>query len=105
MLEIAELLVEMARQQQRRVVEFALGDLERPLAELQGEVAGSEHDRDHEAGGAQDQPLDRAELDPGLRGGDRPPPPPRDHAVRSAIRHFSLPPQRLVVRGHNPRGR
>ena len=48
MLEIAELLVEMARQQQRAVVEFALGDLERPLAELQGEVAGAERDRDHE---------------------------------------------------------
>jgi hypothetical protein len=33
MLQIAELLVEMARQQERRVVEFALGNLERPFAE------------------------------------------------------------------------
>ena len=41
MLEIAQLLVEMPRQQQRAVVEFALGDLERALAELQGEIAGT----------------------------------------------------------------
>ena len=36
MLEIAELLVEMARQQQRGVVELALGDLERALADTAG---------------------------------------------------------------------
>ena len=105
MLEIAELLVEMARQQQRGVVELALGDLERPFAELQGEVAGAEHDRDHEPGAAQDQPLDRAELQPRQRAGDRTPPPPNDHAVRSTRRHFSPPPQGLVVRGHKPKGR
>ena len=57
-----ELLVEMARQQQRRVVLFALGDLERALAELHGEVGGAERNRDHEGDAAQDQPLNRAEL-------------------------------------------
>jgi hypothetical protein len=96
MLEIAELLVEMARQQQRRVVEFALGNLECPLAKLQREIAGAEHDRDYEAGGAQDKPLDRADPHAGQRPGDRPPQPPRDHAVRCTIRHFPCPRRRLL---------
>ena len=47
-LEVEQLLVEMPRQQQRAVVEFALGDFQRPLAVLQGEIAGAERDRDHE---------------------------------------------------------
>jgi len=37
-LKIAELLVEMARQQQRRVVLFALGDFEGALTEFHREV-------------------------------------------------------------------
>ena len=73
MLEIAQLLVEMTGQQQRAVVELALGDLERPLAILQGEIAGPEHDRDHKHGGAQDEPLDRAQFHPRQRTGKCPP--------------------------------
>ncbi len=69
-LEIAELLVEMARQQQRGVVEFALGDFERPLAELQREIAGAEHDRDHHRRGAQNEPLHHAQAHPGQHAGD-----------------------------------
>jgi hypothetical protein len=64
MLQVAQLLVEMPRQQQRAVVEFALGDLQRALAELQGEIAGTQHDRHHESGGGNDQPLDRAQSHP-----------------------------------------
>jgi len=63
-LEIEQLLVEMPRQQERAVVEFAFGDHQRPLAVLHGEIAGAEHDRDHERRRTQDQPLDRAQPDP-----------------------------------------
>ncbi|MEH2498670.1 hypothetical protein V1294_005149 [Bradyrhizobium sp. AZCC 1678] len=42
------MLVEMPRQQQRAVVELALGDFQRPLAILHREIAGAEHDCDHE---------------------------------------------------------
>ena len=82
MLEIAELLVEMTRQQQRGVVQFALGDLERALAELQREIAGAEHDRDHDRRAAQDEPLDHAQTHPGQRAGYRPQHAPRDDALR-----------------------
>lgn len=82
MLEIAELLVEMTRQQQRRVVEFALGDLERAGAELLGEVGGAERDREDEPGGAQDEPLDRAQSCPPQRVDDRLPQVSRDEFVR-----------------------
>ena len=63
-LEVQQLLVEMPRQQQRAVVEFALGDFQRPLAILHGEIAGAEHDRDHEHRRTQDQPLDGTQPDP-----------------------------------------
>ena len=53
MLQVAQLLVEMPRQQQRAVVEFALGDLQRALAELQGEIAGTQHDRHHQSPAAE----------------------------------------------------
>ena len=105
MLEIAQLLVEMPRQQQRAVVEFALGDLKRALAELQGEITGAEHDRDHEARGGQNEPLDRAQSQPGQRVGDRSPHASRDDVFRWTALHFSLPPRVLLLRGHNPRGR
>ena len=59
-----QLLVEMPRQQQRAVVEFAFGDFQRPLAVLHGEIAGAEHDRDHERRRTQDQPLDGTQPDP-----------------------------------------
>ncbi len=70
-LEIDELLVEMARQQQRGIVLFALGHLERALAELHGEVGGAERNRDHERDAAQDEPLNRAEPEPGQHTADR----------------------------------
>ncbi len=63
-LEVQQLLVEMPRQQQRVVDEFAFGDFQRPLAVLHGEIAGAEHDRDHERRRTQDQPLDRTQPDP-----------------------------------------
>ena len=69
-LEIAELLVEMARQQQRGVVEFALGNVQRTLAELQREIAGAEHDRDHHRRGAQNEPLHHAQAHSGQHAGD-----------------------------------
>ena len=72
-LEIAQLLVEMTGQQQRAVAELALGHLERPLAILQGEIAGPEHDRDHQHDGAQDEPLDRAQFHSRKRTGKCPP--------------------------------
>ncbi|MHC2438587.1 hypothetical protein ACVMB0_005962 [Bradyrhizobium sp. USDA 4451] len=48
MLEVAELLVEMPRQQQRGVVELAFRYLQRAFAELQREVAGAKRDREHQ---------------------------------------------------------
>ena len=59
-LEIAELLVEMTRQQQRRVVQVAFRDLKRTFAELLGEIGGAKRNRHHQRDAAQDQPLDRA---------------------------------------------
>ena len=82
MLEIAELLVEMSRQQQRTVVQLALGDLEGALAELKHEVAGAERDRHHERCGAQDQPLDRPQSRGEHRACPERPPVLRDRAVR-----------------------
>ncbi len=82
MLEIAELLVEVTRQQQCGVVEFALGDLERARAELPSEVGGTERDRDDERGGAQDEPLDRAQPYQRQRADDRLPQAPRGEFVR-----------------------
>ncbi len=64
MLEVEQLLVEMPRQQQRAVVEFAFGDFQRPLAVLHGKIAGTERDRDHEHRRTQDQPLDCTQPDP-----------------------------------------
>ena len=60
MLEIGELLVEMTGQQQRAVGQLPLADLKRALAELQGEIAGAQRDRDDERGAAQNKPLNRA---------------------------------------------
>jgi hypothetical protein len=81
-LELAELLVEMSRQQQRAVVQLALGDLEGALAELKHEVAGAERDRHDERCGAQDQPLDRPKSRGEHRARPERPPALRDHAVR-----------------------
>ena len=50
----------------------ALGDFKGAFAELQREIAGSEHYRDHETGGAQNEPLDHAELHPRQRAGRNP---------------------------------
>ena len=82
MLKITELLVEMPRQQQRRIVEFALGNLERPGTELPGEVGGTERNREDERSGAQDEPLDRAQPHPCQRADDRRPRLTRDQFVR-----------------------
>ena len=60
-LEIGELLVEMTRQQQRRVGEVAIGDLDGAFAVLQGEIGGAERDRQHQRGAAQHEPLDGAD--------------------------------------------
>jgi hypothetical protein len=59
-LKVGHLLVEMARQQQRAVVELAFGDLQRAIAELQDETGGAERDRDHQGNSAKNQPLNRA---------------------------------------------
>src|ERR1043166_5956636 len=82
MLEVQQLLVEMPRQQQRAVVEFALGDFQRPLAVLHGEIAGAEHDRDHKRRRTQDQPLDGAEPDPPRHDGAERRPAFRDDFLR-----------------------
>ena len=81
-LEIDQLLVEMARQQQRRIVLFALGDLKGPLAELYGQVAGTECDRNDKGCPAQDQPLDHARSHAQEQAGDRSPQAPRHQPVR-----------------------
>ena len=77
-----QLLVEMPRQQQRAVVEFAFGDFQRPLAVLHGEIAGAEHDRDHERRRTQDQPLDRAQPDPPRHAATEQRLAPRDDVLR-----------------------
>ena len=82
MLEVQQLLVEMPRQQQRAVVQFAFGDFQRPLAVLHGEIAGAQHDRDHERCRTQDQPLDGAQPDPPRHAGAEQRPPLRDHFLR-----------------------
>ena len=59
-LQIGQLLVEVPRQQQRGVGQFAFGDLDGAFAKLHGEIGGAERDRQHQRGAAHDQPLDRA---------------------------------------------
>ena len=60
-LEIGELLVEVARQQQRGIGEVAFGNVDGAFAVLQGEIGGAERDRQHERGAAQNEPLDGAD--------------------------------------------
>jgi hypothetical protein len=59
-LKVSHLLVEMARQQQRAVVELAFGGLQRAITVLQDDTGGAERDRDHEDNAAKNQPLNRA---------------------------------------------
>ena len=59
-LQIGQLLIEMARQQERGVGQVAFGNLDGALAVLQRKVGGTERNRQHQRGAAQDQPLDRA---------------------------------------------
>jgi len=82
MLEVAELLVEMPRQQQRGVVQVALGDLQRAFTELQGKIGRAERDRRHQRDAAQDQPLDRAHSAADQRICLRQQPARRERAVR-----------------------
>ena len=81
-LEVAELLVEMARQQKRGIAQFALGNLERAFAELQRQIGRAKRDRHHQRGAAQDQPLDRAHPGADQRGRFRQQPARRDGAAR-----------------------
>ncbi|GCC46534.1 hypothetical protein chiPu_0031012 [Chiloscyllium punctatum] len=82
MLEIAELLVEMPRQQQRGVVELAFGHLQGTLAKLQREIAGAKRNRKHQQRGTQDEPLNGADPGGTQHTLDRQPPVFRHHAVR-----------------------
>jgi len=70
-LEILELLVEMAGQQQHGVFQFALAVAQCALAEIAGHDGGADRDRDDQQRAAKDQPADRAaakhgrDLEPG----------------------------------------
>ena len=57
--EILELLVEMARQQQHGVFQFALAVVQRAFAEIAGHDGGADRDRRDQQHAAQDQPADR----------------------------------------------
>jgi hypothetical protein len=59
-LEVLELLVEMAGQQQHGVFQLALAVAQRPLAEIARHQGGADRDRGDQQHAAQDQPADRA---------------------------------------------
>src|SRR5579872_6392373 len=58
--EILELLIEMARQQQHRVFEFALAAAQRALERVSGHDPGANGNRSDQQQAADDEPADRA---------------------------------------------
>ncbi|HYI26502.1 MAG TPA: hypothetical protein VD863_01505 [Bradyrhizobium sp.] len=64
MLQIGKLLVEMTGQQQRTVGQLPLADVERALAEFEGQIEGAQRDGDNKRSAAQDKPLNRAKPSP-----------------------------------------
>ena len=59
-LEVLELLVEMAGQQQHGVFQLALAVAQRAFAEIAGHDGGADRDRRDQEDAAEDQPADRA---------------------------------------------
>ena len=59
-LEIFELLIEMARQQQHGVFQLAFAVAQRPFAEIAGHDGRADRDRGDQQHAAQHQPADRA---------------------------------------------
>ena len=59
-LEVLELLIEMAGQQQHGVFELALAAAQRPLAEITGHDGRPDRDCGDQQDAAEDQPADRA---------------------------------------------
>src|SRR4051794_22901736 len=57
---ILELLVEMARKQQNRILKFTPGTVQRALAKAVGSDRGDERDRCYEREAAGDKPVDRS---------------------------------------------
>ena len=64
-LEILELLIEMAGQQQHGVLQLALAVMQRTFAEIAGHHGGADRDRRDQQHAAQDQPADRAAAERG----------------------------------------